>query len=1163
MASARVPQGAHRRLAAWPAAGLLFPFFFPGLLLLAAAPVSAQPAGDADGDGLPDAWELQVGLDPLSAAGADGALGDPDGDGLVNRDELASGSHPRGFVTRYFAEGATGPFFDVRFAVFNASARPARIVMRFSTTAGATLRHAFVLPAGGRTEVDPETLPGLDNTAFSTVVEADTRIAVDRTMLWDRRHYGSHAEGGIESPSTQWFFAEGATHSGFQLFYLLQNPNPTTVDVDITYLRPNRPALTRRYAVGPHSRMNVWVNKEDSRLAWTDVSAAILSSAPIVVERAMYLNAGGRMFGAGHASAGITHTSTRWFLAEGATGPMFDLFVLLANPGAAAAEVRVTYLLPDGTSFDKPYRVAARSRYTIWVDHEDARLANTAVSTLVESTNGVPIVVERAMWWPGPTPASWAEAHNAAGATATATSWALAGGEVGGADGTETYVLVANTSDRAGRVKATFFFEDGGTAVRLLVLPARSRSTIAVAADVPSSRGRRFSVLVESLAPDFVEIVVERAMYSNAEGRLWAAGTALLGDILQDSPYGRPPEPGGVRVSVSAVDNRAAEGTGDAALVTFSRSSGAGELTVAYRLAGSASPADVAPLSGLVTFADGQTKVTLPVVPVDDALVEAPEVLVVGLVPGPGYLPGASAAATVILLDNDTPVAPPGLDDAARLLAQATFGPSMADIAHLQGVGVEAWLQEQFTAPRSDFVGYLRFFSGTEYIDEPHVQEAWVHYAVTGADQLRQRVANALLEIMVVANKNGLQGASWAHAAYMDVLMTHAFGNFRTLLREVTLNPAMGRFLDMLQNDREDPFTGQKPNENFAREVLQLFTIGTHLLNLDGSPVIASDGRPVPAYGQAEVDGFSKVFTGWTFAQSRTPYEFWEVRPDWLRPMVAVPAHHSSGPKTLLRGVVLPAGQTPERDLEDAIDNIFHHPNVGPFIAERLIQRLVTSNPSRAYVARVASVFNDNGAGVRGDLRAVVRAILLDPEARDAAFSRWSMYGKLREPMIRFVSVVRAFRARPPSNRFRIWNLDRDMGQAPFRAPSVFNFFSPDFAPEGLLSELGLRAPEFEITTEPAVIVATNTMRRLVRDAYGVSALDKLRLDLGEELALAGDPAALVDRLNTLLFAGGLSPELAAIARDLVSEIPPGESLRRVQAAITLLVISPEFVVQK
>jgi uncharacterized protein (DUF1800 family) len=1156
MASVRVPHGAHRRLAAWPAAGLL-------LGLLAAAPVSAQPAGDADGDGLPDAWELQVGLDPLSAAGADGALGDPDGDGLANRDELAAGSHPRGFVTRYFAEGATGTFFDVRFAVFNASARPARIVMRFLTTAGATLRHAFVLPAGGRSEVDPETLPGLDNTAFSTVVEADTRIAVDRTMLWDSRHYGSHAEGGIESPSTQWFFAEGATHSGFQLFYLLQNPNPTTVDVDITYLRPNRPALTRRYAVGPHSRMNVWVNKEDSRLAWTDVSAAILSSAPIVVERAMYLNAGGRTFGAGHASAGITHTSTRWFLAEGATGPMFDLFVLLANPGATTAEVRVTYLLPDGTSFDKPYRVAARSRYTIWVDHEDARLADTAVSTLVESTNGVPIVVERAMWWPGPTPASWTEAHNAAGATATATSWALAGGEVGGADGTETYVLVANTSDRAGRVRATFFFEDGGTAVRLLALPARSRSTIAVAADVPSSRGRRFSVLVESLAPDLVEIVVERAMYSNAEGRLWAAGTAMLGDIVQDSPYGRPPEPGGVRVSVSAADNRAAEGTGDAALVTFSRPSGAGELTVAYRLAGSASPADVAPLSGLVTFADGQTEVALPIVPVDDALVEPPEVLVVGLVPGPGYLPAQSAAATLILLDNDAPVAPPGLNDAARLLAQATFGPSMADIARLQAIGVEAWLQEQFTAPRSDFVGYLRFFSGNEYIDEPHVQEAWVHYAATGPDQLRQRVANALLEIMVVANKNGLQGASWAHAAYMDVLMTHAFGNFRTLLREVTLNPAMGRFLDMLQNDREDPFTGQKPNENFAREVLQLFTIGTHLLNLDGSPVIGPDGRPVPAYGQAEVDGFSKVFTGWTFAQSRTPYEFWEVRPDWLRPMVAVPAHHSPGPKTLLRGVVLPAGQTPERDLEDAIDNIFHHPNVGPFIAERLIQRLVTSNPSRAYVARVASVFNDNGAGVRGDLKAVVRAILLDPEARDAAFSRWSMYGKLREPMIRFVSVVRAFRARPQSNRFRIWDLDRDMGQAPFRAPSVFNFFSPDFAPEGLLSELGLRAPEFEITTEPAVIVATNTMRRLVRDAYGVSALDKLRLDLSEELALAGDPAALVDRLNTLLFAGGLSPELAAIARDLASEIPPGEPLRRVQAVITLLVISPEFVVQK
>jgi uncharacterized protein (DUF1800 family) len=438
-----------------------------------------------------------------------------------------------------------------------------------------------------------------------------------------------------------------------------------------------------------------------------------------------------------------------------------------------------------------------------------------------------------------------------------------------------------------------------------------------------------------------------------------------------------------------------------------------------------------------------------------------------------------------------------------------------------------------------------------------------VQAAATGRDQLRQRVANGLLELMVVANKNGLQGASWAHAAYMDVLMAGAFGNFRTLLREVTLNPAMGRFLDMLQNNRDDPFTGQQPNENYAREVLQLFTIGESLLNVDGALVLDAQGRPIPTYGQEEVAGFARIFTGWTFYQSAPPYEFWDVRRDWLRPMVAVPQHHSPGTKRLLNGVVIPAGQTPEKDLEDALDNIFTHPNVGPFVSRQLIQRLVTSNPTRAYVGRVASVFNDNGAGVRGDMRAVVRAILLDAEARDGNHSRWSMFGHLREPMIRFVTVMRAFNARAQSGLFHIWDLDRDMGQAAFRAPSVFNFFPPDFSPEGMVRDLGLVAPEFQINNEAQVTTAYNTIRRLIRDRYGWEDMDKLRLDLVEELALAGNPDALVERLNLLLFAGGMSAELSQIARNLVNEIPADDPQRRVRGVINLLVNSPEFMVQK
>jgi uncharacterized protein (DUF1800 family) len=397
----------------------------------------------------------------------------------------------------------------------------------------------------------------------------------------------------------------------------------------------------------------------------------------------------------------------------------------------------------------------------------------------------------------------------------------------------------------------------------------------------------------------------------------------------------------------------------------------------------------------------------------------------------------------------------------------------------------------------------------------------------------------------------------------MDVLLAGAFGNFRTLLRDVTLNPAMGRFLDMLQNNREDPFTGQQPNENFAREVLQLFTVGEYRLNADGTFVRDAQGNTVPTYGQEEVSGFARVFTGWTFYQTREPYEFWDVKRNWLMPMVAVPQHHSPASKRLLNGVVLPAGQSPQKDLEDALDNIVHHPNVGPFVAHKLIQRLVTSNPSREYVGRVAAVFANNGSGVRGDLKAVVKAVLLDVEARDGNHSRWSMFGHLREPMIRFVTVVRAFNAQAQSGLFHVWDLDRDMGQAAFRAPSVFNFFAPDHSPEGQIRDLGLVAPEFQITNEATVTTATNTLRRLVRDRYGYSDMDRLRLDLTAELALAADPAALVDRLNLLLFAGGLSPELARVARDLVAQIPAADPARRVRSVIALLVMSPEFVVQK
>jgi hypothetical protein len=286
----------------------------------------------------------------------------------------------------------------------------------------------------------------------------------------------------------------------------------------------------RTYPVGRNSRFNIWVNAEPG-LASTDVSAVFDSDLPIIVERAMYLDQAGRMFGAGHESAGVTAPATAWFLPEGATGDYFDLFVLIANPADTPAAVTATFLLPNGPPVVRHYAVGPQSRFNIWVDTEDPLLADTAVSTIVESTNGVPIIVERAMWWPGPTAGTWAEAHSTAGLTSTGKTWALAEGEVGGSRSVETYILIANRGP-ADAARVTLFYEDGGTESKEFPLSGSSRMNVAVAAEFPNSAGRRFGTIVEALGPA-PQIAVERAMYSNAGGVTWAAGTNAVATKLE------------------------------------------------------------------------------------------------------------------------------------------------------------------------------------------------------------------------------------------------------------------------------------------------------------------------------------------------------------------------------------------------------------------------------------------------------------------------------------------------------------------------------------------------------------------------------------------------------------------------------------------------------
>lgn len=445
---------------------------------------------------------------------------------------------PLGTYKRYFSEGATSAFFDTRFALLNVTSDTTSVLLRFLKGDGTTTTHLLSMRPFSRRTVSVKDVPGMASAEFSTIVESDAELVVDRTMTWGPTGFGGHTETSVEAPRTSWYFAEGATHSGFNLFYLLQNPNPTPTQVRVRYLRGHGGPLEKTYTLPAHSRTNVWVDVEEFNglglaLADSDISAVIesLDGQPIIAERAMYLDTPGQTFGAGHESAGTNGPTTEWFFAEGATGPYFDLFVLIANPGVTDAVVEAEFLLPDGTTIVRPYTVPASSRFNIWVDQEDAMLANTGVSTTIRSTNGVPVIAERAMWWPGST---WHEAHNSPGATTTGTRWALAEGEVGTARRTETYILIANTSASPGDVKVTLFFEDGTTAAQTYAsISGKSRFNVPVASFFPQAEGKRFGAVVESLGTIPAQIVVERAMYWNADGVAWAAGTNALATRLK------------------------------------------------------------------------------------------------------------------------------------------------------------------------------------------------------------------------------------------------------------------------------------------------------------------------------------------------------------------------------------------------------------------------------------------------------------------------------------------------------------------------------------------------------------------------------------------------------------------------------------------------------
>ncbi|MEZ6189502.1 MAG: DUF1800 domain-containing protein, partial [Planctomycetota bacterium] len=504
-------------------------------------------------------------------------------------------------------------------------------------------------------------------------------------------------------------------------------------------------------------------------------------------------------------------------------------------------------------------------------------------------------------------------------------------------------------------------------------------------------------------------------------------------------------------------------------------------------------------------------------------------------------------------------------EDASRFLAQATFGATQQELQVAMALGREGWIDRQMQIRASSQVEYLNALGQATPAQDRRV-EGWWQIVLTGDDQLRQRVAWALSQILVISDADmGEDNVTYGMATYYDMLATNAFGNYRELLEQVTLSPVMGRYLSMVRNEKADPAENIRPDENYAREVMQLFSIGLETLNQDGTAVIGTDNNPVPTYDQSVIEGFAAVFTGWNYAGIPS-WNNGSYR-NYVDPMEPNEQFHDTNIKTILNGQVLPAGRDARTDLESALDAIFNHPNVAPFISKQLIQRLVTSNPTPAYVSRVSAVFRDNGSGVRGDLGAVVRAILLDDEAKNGHTTMPTTFGKLKEPLLRVTQMWRAFQARAGTTGYAYGRPERDFDQAPLRAPSVFNFYRPEYSQPGEIADANLVSPEFQILTETAIMGVTNQLYdRTVRGYSGAPGTDftTILLILDFERALANAPIALVDHLNLLLMAGQMPSTMRQTLINYVDALPfddGGNS--RVAEAIFLIVSSPEFAIQR
>ncbi len=691
-----------------------------------------------------------------------------------------------------------------------------------------------------------------------------------------------------------------------------------------------------------------------------------------------------------------------------------------------------------------------------------------------------------------------------------------------------------------------------------------------------------------------------------------ASGNATVGTVVQNKDgsitYTAPavvPSPNVVQMTVTSVDNPSVSIVQNISVMnpipvlissnpaSFNVGSASVVLTGQSFINGAKVLMNGQPVS--TTFNSG-TQLTATVNPTQpgtiDLQVENPS-------PGP-----ANSADLIADVAGGAPTLQVSYADASRFLQQATFGATDGDIHSLGLIGYQTWLTQQFAAQQTTMEPGVEqalilnnpvcaatdvkcnaalFVQNNQ--DEEYVENAFWQDSLSANDELRQRVQYALSQIFVISGTNPqVQNMPRGEANYYDLLGADSFGNYRQLLQDVTLNPMMGQFLSMLQNDKGNATTD--PDENYAREIMQLFTIGLYQLNNDGSRQLDGSGNPIPTYSNVDVQGLAKVFTGFSWqVPGDTSDTAWSNCCEYvgtgmgedILPMVSYPSHHSTAEKDFL-GVTI-AAQTspdPDGDLKIALDTLFNHPNLPPFFCRQLIEHMVTSNPSPAYVNRVASVFKDNGSGVRGDMKAVITAILLDSEARDAASATANpQYGKVREALLRYTEWARAFSAQSRNGGYWLGSTEDmiyGLGEMPLRSPTVFNWFAPNYVPPATTIEAaGLMGPEFQMTNVTTVVGYLNYMQNSV----GADAQNgpEVFSAYGPELGLANSPTDLVDRMNLLLMAGQMNSTLEGEIVSAVGAInvPTGGDpnainaalAARVQTAAYLTLASPDFTAQQ